>query len=145
MSSSTYEHDFHAWTREQTSLLRERRFVEADIDHLIEELEDMGARQRRELQNRLKVLLAHLLKWQCQPQRRSHSWLATIKEQRLSLADLLADNPSLAPLLDEQRLAKAWRSARLLAVAETNLPEETFPADCPWSVSAVRDEAFYPD
>lgn len=86
---SSYEQDFYRWTQEQASLLREGRLSAIDVDHLIEELETMDARERRELTNRLRVLLAHLLTWRYQPGRRSRSWRATIDEQRLSLDDLL--------------------------------------------------------
>jgi len=66
MATSHYEQDFFAWSQEQAKLLRARRYSELDSDHLLEELESMGARERRELVNRLKILLAHLLRWQFQ-------------------------------------------------------------------------------
>jgi hypothetical protein len=144
MASSRYDQDFHAWTREQADLLRAGRLTALDVEHLLEELDSMGSRERRELTNRLKVLLGHLLKWQFQPERRSRSWEATIKEQRLSLQDLLDDNPSLRPTLPEQ-VTRAYRLARLLAVGETNLAESTFPATCPYATEQVTDPDFYPD
>lgn len=104
----------------------------------------MGARERRELNNRLKVLLAHLLKWTYQPERRSSSWRATIAEQRLSLLDLLDDNPSLRPTLKDQ-LPNAYRRARLLAIKETNLDDDSFPSACPFDLDEVMTEDCYPD
>lgn len=85
MAASSHDHDFYRWTQEQADILRRGQFSAIDVDHLIEELEAMGARERRELTNMLEVLLAHLLKWQYQPEHRSRSWRATIAEQRLSL------------------------------------------------------------
>jgi len=143
MTSPNYEQDFHAWSQAQADLLRARRFEALDLDHLIEELEGMGARERRELISRLKVLLAHLLKWQYQPHLRSRSWAATIKEQRLSLETLLEDNPSLRASMD-QHVQKAYRMARLLAVKETNLEEHTFPEACPYSLDEIETEDFFP-
>ncbi|MCB2263038.1 MAG: DUF29 domain-containing protein [Candidatus Thiosymbion ectosymbiont of Robbea hypermnestra] len=143
MITSKYEQDFYAWTQEQAGFLRARRYSELDSDHLLEELEDMGARERRELINRLKVLLAHLLKWRFQPQRQSRSWAATIKEQRLSVQDLLDDNPSLRGVLDSQ-ITKAYRLARLVAVKETDLDEATFPETCPFSRDEISDENYLP-
>ena len=96
-TAGLYERDFHAWTQESVRLLQQGRWRELDIEHLIDEIESMGASERNQLQNRLRILLAHLLKWQYQPNYRSRSWQATIKEQRLALQDLLADNPSLKP------------------------------------------------
>ena len=92
----------------------------------------MGRSEKRELTSRLAVLLAHLLKWRFQPERRGRSWQATIREQRSEVADLLADNPSLGARLDEL-LPNAYGKAVQIAIRETDLPEETFPAICPWS------------
>lgn len=141
---SSYEQDFHRWTQEQAELLRQRRLSAIDVDHLIEELETMGARERREVTNELRILLAHLLKWRYQPQYRSRNWRATIDEQRLSLDDLLDDNPSPRPQLDDQ-LAKAYRLGRLLAIKETDLDEATFPHRCPFTLADVLAEDRYPD
>jgi hypothetical protein len=143
MTNSTYERDFYQWTQDQADLLRNGRFSALDVDHLVEELESMGARERRELKNRLKVLIAHLLKWQYQQHLRSRSWRATIKEQRLSLQDLLDDSLTLRTTLDEQ-LTKAYRLGRLLAIKETNLEEDTFPEVCPFALEEVLSEGFYP-
>jgi hypothetical protein len=43
-----------------------------------------------------------------------------------------------------EQIPKAYRSARLLAVRETNLEEETFPETCPCTPVEVLDEGFYP-
>jgi hypothetical protein len=95
------------------------------------------------LQNRLKVLLGHLLKWQYQPAYRSRSWTATIEEQRLSVMELLDDNPSLRNGLDE-RIAKAYPRGVLLAVKETDIDKQTFPASCPYTLEQTLDLGFYP-
>ena len=64
---STYETDFYAWTHDQATRLRTHDFARLDIDNLIEEIETMGPSERRQLTNRLEVLLIHLLKWTFQP------------------------------------------------------------------------------
>ena len=144
MNEMHHDRDFYAWTREQAALLRAGAFDRLDTEHLIEELENMGARERRELVSRLAVLLAHLLKWRYQPERRSRSWQATIEVQRLDLADLLAENPSLKALLPEL-FAKAWRRAVILAVAETGLPKSTFPSAPEIFPEQALDEDFWPE
>jgi len=74
-------------------LLRAGRASEADLEHIAEEIEALGRRERRELLSRLGVLMAHLLKWQVQPERRSRSWALT--SSRLSIArGELVDAPS---------------------------------------------------
>lgn len=96
-----YEQDFYLWTQTIAHQLKENNFNEIDIPNLIEEIESMGRSEKRELKNRLIVLLMHLLKWQYQPEKRSESWRSTISEQRICIETLLEDSPSLQPLLAE--------------------------------------------
>jgi len=144
MSNSTlYERDFYAWANEQAEMLRAGKFSEADIEHIAEEIESMGKTEKRELANRLTVLLSHLLKWQYQPGRRGASWEVTIINQRLDIATHLQDNPSLKSRLSEA-IADAYRKARGEAYAETGLSKETFPVACPWSFEQMMAENFWP-
>lgn len=138
-----YEADFYAWTQEQTTLLRNQQWSQIDLPNLIEEIESLGKQQRQELRSRLSVLVGHLLKWEHQSQGRSRSWLATIRIQRLDIAELLEDNPSLKPYLEEA-LRKAYVRGVELAIAETNLPSCTFPQDCAYRLAEVLDDRFYP-
>ena len=98
---------------------------------------------RSELRNRLSVLIGHLLKWEYQSQRRSRSWLATIEVQRLDVSELLEENPSLKPYLEEA-LQKAYAKGVILAVKETELPSGTFPVECPYSLTEILGDRFYP-
>ena len=100
-----YQHDIHAWTQQTAELLKQRRFQEIDVEHLIEELESMVRRDRQELVSRLKILLGHLLKWEHQPTHRCSYWLGAILEQRLRIRDLLEDCPSLKPYLAQAAVA----------------------------------------
>lgn len=138
-----YEADFYAWTQEQARLLHNQQWSWIDLPNLIEEIESLGRQQRQELRNRLSVLLGHLLQWEYQPQQRSRSWLATLRIQRLDLTDLLEDNPSLKPYLEEA-LCKAYLRGVELALGETDLPGSTFPADCPYTLAQILDSSFYP-
>ncbi|MCW5312314.1 DUF29 family protein [Nostoc sp. KVJ3] len=143
LSPSLYETDFYAWTQEQATLLRNEQWSQIDLQNLIEEIQSLGKQQRQELRNRLSILIGHLLKWQYQSQRRSRSWLATLRIQRLDIAELLEDNPSLKPYLEEA-LRKAYLKGVELAVGETDLPKRTFPVECPYSLSEIVDSDFYP-
>ncbi|MEO0541463.1 MAG: DUF29 domain-containing protein [Cyanobacteria bacterium P01_A01_bin.105] len=138
-----YQTDFYAWTQQQAALLRDRNWHNIDLANLIEEIESLGKQQRQELRNRLGILLGHLLKWEYQPSRRSRSWLATLRVQRRDLDKLLQENPSLKPYLDEA-MQVAYENARDLAMGETNLPAETFPVDCPYSINDTLAGRFYP-
>jgi hypothetical protein len=140
----SHDTDFYSWTQEQAALLRQGRVNELDVANLIEEIEDMGRSEKRELESRLAVLLMHLLKWQYQPERRGHSWHATIKVQRKSIRKVLKQNPGLKSSLNES-LWDSYDDARLFAVKETGFAEATFPADCPWSLECVLDDEFWPE
>ena len=138
-----YETDFYAWIEEQVFLLRQHQWSQLDLFNLIEEIESLGKQQRQELRNRLSVLIGHLLKWEYQPQCRSRSWLATIRVQRRDTLRLLKDNPSLKSFLEDV-LSDAYENASDLAMGETDLPEETFPKMCPYSLMEILDNCFYP-
>jgi len=141
--TDTYEGDFHAWAAAQAALLRAGRLSELDAQHVAEEIEALGRRERQELENRLAVLLLHLLKWSRQPERQGRSWLLTIEEQRRRLARHLRDNPSLRAVQDEA-LADAYGDAVLRAELETGLLRDMFPWTCPYSFEQVMNNEFWP-
>jgi hypothetical protein len=140
----TYDQDFYAWTAEQAQLIRSGQFTSLDTENVAEELESMGRSVRRELRNRLAILLMHLLKWQYQPGLRSRSWSGTIREQRRQIADLVDESPSLRPLVG-QDLSQVYGLAIIKAVAETGFQEAMFPADCPFSPDQIMAEDFLPE
>jgi Domain of unknown function DUF29 len=140
---SLYDQDFYAWANEQAALLRAGKLSAADIEHIAEEIESMGKTEKRELVNRLAVLLRHLLKWQFQPIRRGSSWERTILEQRVRLVSHMADNPSLKEKCGAA-IMEAYRLALIGATDETALPTATFPAACPWNFEQIMDEDFWP-
>ena len=142
--SNVYESDFYAWAMEQAALLRARRFDRADVDNIAEEIESMGRNEKRELVNRLSVLLRHLLKWQFQPGFRSPSWQSTIREQRIRLRSHLTDNPSLKAKLNDT-VVEAYELAVIGAASETGLPETEFPMSLPYRYEKATDAAFWPD
>ncbi len=144
MNTQNYREDFHAWALQNAQLLREGRLEDIDIANIAEELEDMGGSKERELESRLGVLLAHLLKWVYQPERRGNSWQATIEEQRRRIERLLRKNPSLKSKLDEC-FCDAYGDARLIAVRETGLNKNLFPSICPFTLEQSLDDTYWPE
>ena len=144
MSGSLYERDFYAWANEQAALIRAGNLAAVDLEHVAEEIESMGKTEQRELENRLTVLLLHLLKWQYQPGRRGSAWQATVRVQRRDLARHIDRNPSLQPQIAETT-SYSYENARIEAAAETGLTEDTFPATCPWTFEQIMDKNFWPD
>jgi hypothetical protein len=130
-----YERDETAWLEAVAGLVAARQFGEIDADLLSEYLADMARRDKREVLSRLTVLLAHLLKWDRQPDRRSGGWQATIDHQRAELADLL-ESGTLRRYAEEV-LPRAYERGRHQAALEAGLAADAFPADCPFSLDQV--------
>ena len=144
--STTYETDVVAWAREQAALLRAGQLSAIDIEHIAEEIEDVGRSEQRELASRMAVLLAHLLKWQFQPDRRGTSWKSTLDVQRRLIVKRLEQTPSLKPMLsDASWLEDMWADARQMAAQETAIGFAVFPESCPWTTDQVLAQTFLPD
>ena len=142
--SAIYETDFYGWIQQQSTLLKAGQFSALDLTNIIEEIESMGRSEKRELQSRLTVLLQHLLKWTFQPSRRGKSWQLSIVEQRIQFVEVLNENPSLKPHLNDI-LMDAYYLAIVKAAKETRLSMKDFPTQCPWSWKEITDAEFYPD
>ncbi len=148
--SRLYEQDFPAWSAQTIALLSQARFGELDLDHLVEELGNMGKRERGELVNRLRVLLADLLKWQFQYRRLSarwaeiegKTWRNSILEQRAALRYLLEQNHWLQGVLDDA-IAESYPQAVELAADQTELTPGVFPRDCPFSQAQILERDYY--
>lgn len=131
-----YEEDFYGWTQHQAAALRGGLLSELDIEHLAEEIEDLGKEQFSKLESALRLILLHLSKWDRQPGRRSRSWALTIERERGRYATILRDNPGLKPRRAEA-LRRAYDDARLAAIDETGLPRADFPKDNPYGLNDV--------
>jgi len=141
--ATDYDRGVIAWAQEQARLLRAGQFAALDIEHLAEEIEDVGKSEQRELASRMAVLMSQLLKWCYQPERRSASWQRTIKEQRRALAFHLKQVPSLQTrLADAEWLGAIWADAITRAIEETGMGG--FPEECPWAVADLLSQDWLP-
>jgi hypothetical protein len=138
-----YDSDFYQWIQHHIELLKQRKFSELDIDVLIDELDSMAKRDKRELISRLMILIAHLLKWEFQSEHRSSSWRGSIKEQRIKIRQQLTDSPSLKNQLTNS-IAMAYPDALQIALEETSLPIKSFPIENPYLIEQLLDDGFYP-
>ncbi|MFN5967464.1 MAG: DUF29 domain-containing protein, partial [Pseudanabaena sp.] len=62
LDTSLYEADFLLWTEATVAKLKARDFDHIDLENLIEEIESLGRSEKKEVRNRLKTLLEHLIK-----------------------------------------------------------------------------------
>ena len=146
-----YEEDYLAWTKQQIGLLQTGKLEELDLKNLVEELKAMGRSDHRELESRLIILIAHLLKWEWQFNRLQNqwaefegkSWRNSITEQRIQIKFLMQKAPSLRPKLSESIFA-AYPPARELVSRETEIQEFEFPKDCPYGGNDLLDPEFFP-
>ena len=142
--NTLYESDFCLWATKSAELIKAGKFSELDIEHLIEEVESMGASEKRALESRLIELMQHLLKWEFQPKRRGSSWEISINKQRVGIEKILQDNPSLKYNLDE-RISDCYKYARRYAAIETKLPLKKFPEECIYTVEQLENFEFMPN
>jgi Domain of unknown function DUF29 len=141
-----YEQEVILWSQEQARLLRAGRFSELDIEHLADEIDDVGKSEKHELASRMAVLLAHILKWSRQPQNRGNSCRATINDQRKRIVLAIKATPSLKMVMrDRDWRQDVWLDALIQARNETGLAEEDLPEACPWSIEQAADADFWPD
>ena len=152
MGTAAYDKDVILWSLEQARMLRTGRFAHLDIEHLADEIEDVGKSEKREFAARMGVLMAHLLKWRHQPERRvadgpsRRSWMNTIRNQRERIALAVKATPSLkASLRDPDWRKLAWLDAVEQAARETGFDEGEFGESCPWPMEQVMLTDFLPD
>ena len=142
-----YDDDFAAWAQHQASRICLGLWEEVDQEHVAEELEGLSRSEQHELEHRLEVLMAHLLKWQYRQQypHAERGWRLTIVEQRRRLARLLHKSPSLSAWCPTV-LADSYPHARLVTSIELDFPDDTtLPLPCPWTVAQVLDADFWPE
>lgn len=130
--ATRHEDDLYSWSREQVALLRRGQVEAIDADNIAEELADVGNEQLDKLESAIAVLTMHLLKWDHQPERRSRSWTATIREQRRRITRVLKRNPGLKSLLSEA-IGEGYADGRDRALAETSIDDDVLPDACPYS------------
>jgi hypothetical protein len=143
---SLYENDFYAWAMHNAQCLRERRITELDFERLAEEIESVGASEKRELQSRLEVLIAHLLKLGYLNLLRGQNergWKITVREQRRRIAECLSDSPSLKSHLINCS-ERAYSYAIDSIVKQIGVDESILPTTCPYSLEQILDNDFYP-
>jgi len=146
-----YEKDFYDWTQKTAALIRAGQWYAIDREALAEEVESLGKSEQRELSNRLGPLLEHLLKLSIAASRFPHDlsraergWRATVKTQRLRIAQVLRDNPSLRSTV-QQGLEDAYAVARVQAAAALDIEEDTVPERCLWTQDEVLRADFWPE
>ena len=142
-TNTLYDADFAQWAEKTAQMLRDGRVSEIDLEHLIEEVEDLSRRERDALYSNLKVIVLHLLKWQFQPHKQTNSWRVSMVEHRQRVKRQVKKSPSLKSY-PEEILSECYADARELASIETGLPLDTFPTECPYTLTDILTPEFLP-
>jgi hypothetical protein len=135
-----YDEDFYAWSRQQAGFLRERRFAELDLEHLIEEVDDLGGALKRSVRSRIRTIVEHLLKLEHSPaQDPRGGWYDTIIGQRSDLLDEFT--PSIRREIEPEFAGLYDRARRAAAESPRKHHEPTaadaLPGTCPYSLDQI--------
>lgn len=153
MLKHLYEKDFQLWIQQTIEQLQQQNFTALDVEHLIEELTELGKSEKNRLESNLMVLLAHLLKLRVQkdaPEMMKASWYNSVDEHRQCVQKQLQQTPSLKSFFTTA-IQNAYIDSRRLAIKEgkraqfgVRIPhEEEYPKVCPFSIEQILDEDFY--
>jgi hypothetical protein len=143
ITKTLYDTDFVEWAAHTVELLREGRFDEVDLEHVVEEIEDLGNSERSAVWSQLTRMLMHLIKMRIQRERRGASWRNSIVSARREIKIKLRNSPSLRRNLEEN-LKEIYSGAVSDALSETRQEkrgkELGIPAQCPWSLKSLLDD-----
>lgn len=142
--SSLYEEDYHLWLMNTIHQLKQGKLAEVDMVNLIEELEAMVRSEKKAITSNLRILLMHLLKYKYQSEKRTNSWLFTIREHRKRLRDDFKNSPSLKRYFLDV-FEECYQDARELAADETGLTIDTFPVESPFSQEETLNPDYLPE
>jgi hypothetical protein len=141
--SRCYEIDFAKWLFDQADRLKRNDLEELDTEYLAEELDSLGRSQKRALRSHMRNRLAHMIKWDHQPEIRSRSWYSSLRNSLSGMEDQIALSPSLGT---EEFLTQSktdvFPRARREALRETGLPSSAVADECPYSLEQIFDESF---
>lgn len=137
-SQQLYDQDFYLWALETAEALRAGRLKDIDLEHVAEEIEDMGKRNARELESRVTQILEHLLKLRLAKgvilEYNQGVWQASILRQRDELDVLLQESPSLRRRIGPDFIHKCYRRAAARVAAEYKIEP---PAECPFEEAEI--------
>jgi hypothetical protein len=138
-----YEQDFYAWAKAQADLLRAGRYSDLDLEHLIEEVDDLGESLRRSVRSRIRTIIEHLLKLEHSPAREPRGgWYDAVLAQRSDLLDELTVSirrevePTLPDLYERAR-RNADTSLRKHGEHDA---ADALPATCPYTFDQITGD-----
>jgi hypothetical protein len=139
-----YEIDENLWFEETIKLLKSNHLEELDIEHLIEELESLGRRDKAKVASLLEEVIRHLLLlqyWHEELEFNSGHWKAEIRSFRNQLKRLLTTN--LYQYL-ESELPSIYADALGYVIDKTEGKLNNLPPACTYSLEQLLDVNYLP-
>jgi hypothetical protein len=144
--AALYEEDFPLWAEHQAALLRAGRFSALDLEHLIEEVEDLSRRERDAVESLVETIIEHFLKLALSPAALPRrGWLVTVDKQRAKLSRTLTT--SLRNHLEAELPALYAGLRRPVArqLEKSRVPKDALPLSCPYTLERILDPDWYPE
>jgi len=143
---SLYEVDYHLWILETIQQLKNRNFSDLDLENLIEEIADLGRRDKRKLESLLTRLLEHLLKlayWDSEKERNLGHWQGEIRTFRKQIKRELSASPSLKKYCQDI-FQDCYQDAREIISDRSQIPLARFPETPIAQLEQALDENWFP-
>jgi hypothetical protein len=144
--TSLYDKDYYLWLEQVARQLRTGDLDALDLENLIEEIEDLGRSEKRQISSYLMRLCEHLLKvkyWQAERERCFRGWDVEIANFRLQIQKRLKDSPSLKPYLQEV-FREEYQNGRKLFLKASGLDTPTIPEEPPFTLAEALTEDWLP-
>jgi hypothetical protein len=142
ITKTLYDTDFAEWTAHTAELLRQGKFDEVDLEHVLEEIEDLGKSAFRAAESQVRCMLVHLIKQKIRPERDGAGWQGSIANAQEELLAVIRDSPSLRRRLSGE-IARLYTGAVRIALLETGSAgvrgDLGIPDRCPFTLSQLMD------
>jgi len=138
-----YELDDSQWLGETISLLRNHQFQQLDLEHLIEELEDLGKEKKNAVASILEQVIRHLLLlqyWTKETEYNTINWQEEIYNFRTQLRRKMMAN--LRNYLEEELNYIYEDALGFVKIKTANTM--IFPSQCPYSLEQLLDRDWLP-
>ena len=142
MQNDEYTHDFPAWAERQADLIRSIAGVPGlDVEHVAEEIEDLGRSDVLRVQGHLRQAMSRLIKIVSDP----HSTAVPHWEQEV-MTFVLDASDAYAPAYRQRiDMDKVWRKARKEAAVrlrQSGISPVSLPDDCPLDLDWMVGDDF---
>ena len=123
-----YHQDLNLWRQKIITAIQNRKLKNMDWDNLIEEINDMGASEKRALRSYTKRLIEHILKlkyWESEREYNQRGWKKEVVNFREEIKSILQESPSLNSYLQQNYLDWHQKSVKAMR-QEFIIPDDNF-------------------